>query len=159
MLNVNCQYFTIELVCSIFLGAFGILIYEMLLGYTPFETSDGDIAKLFKNIAFVRTGANSVQFPYNLMQESPMACDFVEKLLHGDPTKRLGVGINGPHEIRSHPWLYNIDWDKLRNQEIAAPYIPHLCGKYDMSLFEGDQGLRSQDGAYDGSEDHLFIGF
>ncbi|KAF0693137.1 Aste57867_15857 [Aphanomyces stellatus] len=139
--------------------AYGILVYEMLLGYTPFETPDGDIAKLFKNIAFVRTGANCVQFPHDASLESPRACDFIESLLHGDPTKRLGMGHNGSHEIRQHPWFEGIDWDKLRDQELPAPYVPPLNGRYDTSLFEGDQGLRAIDSDYDGAEDYLFHGF
>jgi serine/threonine protein kinase len=131
----------------------------MLLGYTPFEAPDGDISKLFKNIAFVRTGANSVQFPEQLMLESPVACDFVQKLLHGDPAKRLGMGHNGSHDIRTHPWFSTIDWQLLREEKLPVPYVPGLNGKYDTSLFEGDQGLRANDVPYDGKEDHLFAGF
>ncbi|RHY50306.1 hypothetical protein DYB30_000625 [Aphanomyces astaci] len=140
-------------------GAFGILIYEMFLGYTPFETPDGDIAKLFKNIAFVRTGANCVQFPHESTVDYPVACSFIEGLLHGDPTKRLGMGQNGSHEIRNHPWFEGLDWDKLRDQELSVPYLPQLNGRYDTSLFEGDQGIRSSDMDYDGAENYLFDGF
>ncbi|ETV84660.1 AGC protein kinase [Aphanomyces astaci] len=139
--------------------AFGILIYEMFLGYTPFETPDGDIAKLFKNIAFVRTGANCVQFPHESTVDYPIACSFIEGLLHGDPTKRLGMGQNGSHEIRNHPWFEGLDWDKLRDQELSVPYLPQLNGRYDTSLFEGDQGIRSSDMDYDGAENYLFDGF
>ncbi|KAF0735223.1 hypothetical protein AaE_009091 [Aphanomyces astaci] len=139
--------------------AFGILIYEMFLGYTPFETPDGDIAKLFKNIAFVRTGANCVQFPHESTVDYPVACSFIEGLLHGDPTKRLGMGQNGSHEIRNHPWFEGLDWDKLRDQELSVPYLPQLNGRYDTSLFEGDQGIRSSDMDYDGAENYLFDGF
>ncbi|ETW00626.1 AGC/PKG protein kinase, variant [Aphanomyces invadans] len=139
--------------------AFGILIYEMFLGYTPFETPDGDIAKLFKNIAFVRTGANCVQFPHDCTADFPVACSFIESLLHGDPTKRLGMGQNGSHEIRNHPWFHDLDWDKLRDQQLPVPYVPQLNGRYDTSLFEGDQGLRSTDIDYDGAENYLFEGF
>ena len=139
--------------------ALGILIYEMLLGYTPFETEDGDIAKLFKNIAFVRTGANKVQFPDDLEESQPEACDFIRKLLRGDPSKRLGVGINGAMEIRTHPWFVSLDWDALLKQEIESPYIPPLSGKYDLSCFEGDQGIRANDEPYDGGSVNIFEGF
>ncbi|KDO22112.1 AGC/PKG protein kinase [Saprolegnia parasitica CBS 223.65] len=139
--------------------AFGVLIYEMLLGYTPFETPDGDIASLFKNIAFVRTGANAVQFPPDLLSESPAVCDLVEKLLHGDPTKRLGMGVSGAHDIMSHPWFASLDWDALRSQTLETPYVPQLSSRYDTSLFDGDQGLRVNDADYDGTQDSIFEGF
>ena len=131
----------------------------MLLGYTPFETPDGDIASLFKNIAFVRTGANAVQFPPDLLAESPAVCDLVEKLLHGDPTKRLGMGVSGPTDIMSHPWFASIDWDALRSQTLETPYVPQLTSRYDTSLFDGDQGLRINDADYDGTQDSIFEGF
>ncbi|OQR88318.1 cGMP-dependent protein kinase [Achlya hypogyna] len=139
--------------------AYGVLIYEMLLGYTPFEAPDGDIASLFKNIAFVRTGANAVQFPADLLAESPLVCDLVERLLHGDPTKRLGMGLSGPQDIMSHPWFASLDWDALRAQTLEAPYVPQLTSRYDTSLFDGDQGLRNNDADYDGSQDAIFEGF
>ncbi|KAH9061538.1 hypothetical protein Ae201684P_020873 [Aphanomyces euteiches] len=139
--------------------AFGILVYEMLLGYTPFETPDGDIAKLFKNIAFVRTGANCVQFPHDFTINLPDACNFIECLLNGDPTRRLGMGRHGSQEIRNHPWFHDMDWDKLLREELPPPYVPCLNGRYDTSLFEGDQGLRNVDMDYDGAEDYLFEGF
>ncbi|OQR95727.1 cGMP-dependent protein kinase [Thraustotheca clavata] len=139
--------------------AFGVLIYEMLLGYTPFETSDGDIASLFKNIAFVRTGANAVQFPSDLLADSSQVCDLVERLLNGDPTKRLGMGVSGPQDIMGHPWFDTIDWARLRRQSIDAPYVPQLSSRYDTSLFDGDQGLRINDADYDGAQDSIFAGF
>lgn len=139
--------------------AFGILMYEMLLGYTPFETEDGDISKLFKNIAFVRTGANKVEFPSQLEESQPWACDFISKLLQGDPSKRMGAGINGSHEVRSHIYFKDIDFAKLEKLELTPPHIPHLTGRYDVSLFEGDQGLRANDQAFDDTNCQAFIDF
>lgn len=139
--------------------ALGILIYEMMLGYTPFEEDDGDIATLFKNIAFVRTGANKVRFPREIELSRPDACDFVRKLLVGDPTKRIGVGINGANEIRTHPWFKDFDWSEMIKCELPAPSVPEIQGKYDTSCFEGDQGVRSADEPFGLDEANLFKGF
>lgn len=138
--------------------ALGVLIYEMILGYTPFETEDGDISMLFKNIAFVRTGANRVNFPEELEECQPEACDFIRQLLNGDPNKRIGVGINGPSEIRNHPYFRSISWTDLEQQQTSPPHVPELSGRYDISCFEGDQGIRSNDEPFH-IDDLVFEGF
>ncbi|KAF4319397.1 hypothetical protein JM18_004238 [Phytophthora kernoviae] len=139
--------------------ALGILIYEMLVGYTPFGTGDGDTTQLFRNIAMIRTGANSVDFPYHLQENCPHACDLVRRLLQGDPTKRIGVGINGDQELRQHAWFSKIEWEKLYSKKLEPPYLPPLNGKYDISLFEGEIGNRAKDKPFDGQGDEYFVGF
>ncbi|DAZ97954.1 TPA: hypothetical protein N0F65_006379 [Lagenidium giganteum] len=139
--------------------ALGILIYEMLVGYTPFGTGDGDTTQLFRNIAMVRTGANSVDFPFHLLENCPNACDLVRRLLQGDPAKRIGVGINGDQEIRQHPWFSKIEWEKLYSMQLEPPYIPPLKGQYDISLFEGEIGNRAKDKPFDGKGDEFFVDF
>jgi hypothetical protein len=39
-----------------------------------------------------------------------VAKDFISKLLIKEPTKRLGSGETGLHDIMSHPFLQGIDW-------------------------------------------------
>ncbi|KAJ0399673.1 hypothetical protein ATCC90586_003574 [Pythium insidiosum] len=139
--------------------ALGILIYEMLVGYTPFGTGDGDTTQLFRNIAMVRTGANQVDFPFHLLENCPMACDLVKRLLQGDPAKRIGVGINGDQDLRQHPWFSRIEWDKLYTMALEPPYVPPIKNKYDISLFEGEIGNRAKDKPFDGVGDEFFTGF
>ncbi|KAF1332360.1 Agc/pkg protein kinase, partial [Globisporangium splendens] len=139
--------------------ALGILIYEMLVGYTPFGTGDGDTTQLFRNIAMVRTGANAVDFPFHLLENCPHACDLVRRLLQGDPAKRIGVGINGDQDVRQHPWFSRIEWDKLYAMALEPLYLPPLNGKYDISLFEGEIGNRAKDKPFDGKGDEFFVGF
>lgn len=139
--------------------ALGILIYEMLVGYTPFGTGDGDTTQLFRNIAMVRTGANQVDFPFHLLENCPMACDLVKRLLQGDPAKRIGVGINGDQELRQHAWFSKVEWDKLFSKTLEPPYIPPISDMDDISLFEGEIGNRAKDKPFDGNGDEFFIGF
>lgn len=47
---------------------------------------------------------------------------FVNSLLQRKPTQRLGV--NGPEEVREHPWLRDTPWEKYRSKSIASPFIP-----------------------------------
>ncbi|OWZ21717.1 AGC/PKG protein kinase [Phytophthora megakarya] len=117
--------------------ALGILIYEMLVGYTPFGTGDGDTTQLFRNIAMIRTGANSVDFPFHLQENC----------------------INGDQELRQHPWFSRIEWEKIYSMKLEPPYLPPLNGKYDISLFEGEIGNRAKDRTFDGQGDEYFVGF
>jgi len=43
-------------------------------------------------------------------------------MIQRKPMNRLG--INGPDEVKSHPWLRTFPWEKLANKEIESPFIP-----------------------------------
>jgi serine/threonine protein kinase len=45
--------------------------------------------------------------------------DLLAKLLSKDPNER--IGLKNKKEIKKHPWLKNIDWDKLLIKEIDSP--------------------------------------
>jgi len=51
-----------------------------------------------------------------------IAANFINKLLRRKPMERLGV--NGPGEVRNHPWLKNFDWKALYEKKLKAPFIP-----------------------------------
>jgi len=36
----------------------------------------------------------------------------------------LRLGINGPQEVKNHPWIRNFPWQKLYNRELTAPFLP-----------------------------------
>jgi len=36
------------------------------------------------------------------------------------------LGLEGPAEVKSHPWLRNFPWEKLYNKELEAPFIPNV---------------------------------
>jgi len=43
-------------------------------------------------------------------------------MIERKPQNRLG--INGPKEVKNHPWIVNFPWDKLYNKSLRAPFIP-----------------------------------
>jgi len=53
---------------------------------------------------------------------SKEAADFINKLLNRKSENRLGA--RGPEEVKSHPWLKNVNWDLMKKQKIKAPYLP-----------------------------------
>lgn len=99
------------------LWAYGILVYEMLCGITPFHSPNR--FELCNNIL-----SRNVEYPTNIM--SPNAIDLVSKLIVKDPAQRIGSGERGIVEIMEHPWFSDINWELVRNRSIKAPYIPDV---------------------------------
>ncbi|KAI0408743.1 Pkinase-domain-containing protein [Xylaria palmicola] len=106
----------------------GILIYEMLCGYTPFWDS-GSPMKIYENIL-----RGKVRYPAYV---HPDAQDLLERLITPDLTKRLGNLYGGPQDVKEHPWFAEVTWDRLSRKDIDAPYTPPVkAGAGDASQFD-----------------------
>jgi serine/threonine protein kinase len=67
------------------------------------------------------------------------AADFINKLIKRKPESRLGSGsIN---EIKRHPWLQGLNWEKLRSKDIESPFIPMMK----KSHFDQDEQITIED--------------
>jgi len=53
---------------------------------------------------------------------SKEAADFINRTIQRKPINRLG--LNGPEEIKNHPWLKEYSWTQLHNKQIISPFIP-----------------------------------
>ncbi|KAI3400947.1 hypothetical protein diail_1155 [Diaporthe ilicicola] len=106
----------------------GILIYEMLCGYTPFWDS-GSPMKIYENIL-----RGKVKYPAYI---NPDAQDLLERLITADLTKRLGNLFGGPKDVKQHAWFAEVTWDRLARKDIDAPYTPPVkAGAGDASQFD-----------------------
>ncbi|KAL5564666.1 hypothetical protein UlMin_027830 [Ulmus minor] len=94
--------------------AFGVLIYEMLYGTTPFK--GGSKESTLRNIASSR----QVRFPEEEEGEKAEARDLIEKLLVKDPRRRLGCA-RGATDVKRHPFFDGIKWALLRSYK--APLV------------------------------------
>ncbi|KAI0317401.1 kinase-like domain-containing protein [Amylostereum chailletii] len=109
--------------------ALGVLIFEMLTGLPPFHRSDTAPMHLYTRI---QAGPSSIRWPaINLL-----AKDIILKFLEGDPSKRFGNLQHGAGDVFAHPWFREVDWDKLRERRITAPYLPKVTSDGDASAFE-----------------------
>ncbi|KAL9942046.1 hypothetical protein ACHAO5_008352 [Verticillium nonalfalfae] len=97
----------------------GILVYEMLCGYTPFWDS-GSPMKIYENIL-----RGKVKYPQYM---DPSARDLLEKLITADLTKRLGNLYHGSKDVKNHPWFAEVTWERLAKKDIDAPYSPPVKG-------------------------------
>ncbi|KAK6841400.1 hypothetical protein PG990_006594 [Apiospora arundinis] len=106
----------------------GILIYEMLCGYTPFWDS-GSPMKIYENIL-----RGKVKYPQYI---NPDAQNLLQSLITPDLTKRLGNLYGGPQDVKNHPWFAEVTWDRLLRKDIDAPYTPPVkAGAGDASQFD-----------------------
>ena len=105
----------------------GILIFEMLAGFTPFY--DQTPMKTYEKIL-----ACKVHYPSHF---HPDVVDLLTKLITPDLTRRLGNLQNGPEDIRNHRWFSEVIWEKLLLKDIETPYEPPItAGVGDTSLFD-----------------------
>uniref|UniRef100_A0A8C3X5T4 Protein kinase C delta type n=1 Tax=Cyanoderma ruficeps TaxID=181631 RepID=A0A8C3X5T4_9PASS len=102
--------------------SFGVLLYEMLIGQSPFHGDDED--ELFESIR-----VDTPHYPRWITKESK---DILEKLFERDPAKRLGVTGN----IREHPFFKTINWTVLEKREADPPFKPKVKSASDYNNFD-----------------------
>mmetsp|Transcript_18716 Transcript_18716/g.40590 ORF Transcript_18716/g.40590 Transcript_18716/m.40590 type:complete len:337 (+) Transcript_18716:77-1087(+) len=105
---------------------FGILVYEMAFGGTPFKGASQGVT--FQNIT-------SKEFKIHIPDQPSVSSGckkLVRGLLNRDVTKRLG-SKHGASELRKHPFFEGIKWSLVGNMK--PPYIPSLRNPYDTSHF------------------------
>ncbi|EAR84529.3 Serine/Threonine kinase domain protein (macronuclear) [Tetrahymena thermophila SB210] len=97
--------------------ALGIIVYECMMGRRPYlgrtrqEIRDQILARQ------VQIKKSEVPDKWSLE-----AADFCNRLIQRKPMNRLG--LNGPEEVKNHPWFKGFPWQKLINKEIEPPYVP-----------------------------------
>ncbi|RPD62183.1 hypothetical protein L226DRAFT_601084 [Lentinus tigrinus ALCF2SS1-7] len=106
--------------------AFGVLMYEMLLGYSPFRGDDQE--EIFEAIL-----EDEPLYPTTLPHDT---VSILQKLLTRDPTGRLGSGMGDAEEIKGQPFFNDVNFDDVLNKRIPPPYLPTINGTADTSNFD-----------------------
>uniref|UniRef100_A0A3P8X323 Protein kinase C n=1 Tax=Cynoglossus semilaevis TaxID=244447 RepID=A0A3P8X323_CYNSE len=102
--------------------SFGVLLYEMLVGQSPFHGRDEE--QLFQSI---RT--DNPVYPEFLSKD---AKGILIKLLVREPEERLGI----KGDIRSHSFFHSTDWSALEQRQVVPPFRPTLASPSDYSNFD-----------------------
>uniref|UniRef100_A0A8C7ZGY3 Protein kinase C n=1 Tax=Oryzias sinensis TaxID=183150 RepID=A0A8C7ZGY3_9TELE len=102
--------------------SFGVLVYEMLIGQSPFQGDDED--ELFEAI---RT--DTPHYPRWITKDSK---NLLEQLFMKDPITRMSVVGN----IRLHSFFKSINWTALEKRQVEPPYKPKVKSPSDCSNFD-----------------------
>jgi len=119
------EYIPPEVICGKRYGfnfdwwGFGNILYEMLFGFPPF--SDRNKSDLFKKIVYQEPSFRGINI-------SDDAQDLLKRLLKKDPKERIK-----PHEIPSHPWFKNLNFEDIMNLRVDPPFKPKVKNDEDLS--------------------------
>ncbi|KAF2363804.1 Protein kinase C-terminal [Trinorchestia longiramus] len=106
--------------------SFGVLLYEMMVGKSPFKGCDED--HLFWLIC------NEEPFYPRFL--TIQAQSILKQLLDKDCTKRLGIPYSPYGDIQCHPFYKYVDWSKIERKEVETPYKPKLRHILDVQFFD-----------------------
>uniref|UniRef100_A0AAR2L6M5 protein kinase C n=1 Tax=Pygocentrus nattereri TaxID=42514 RepID=A0AAR2L6M5_PYGNA len=104
----------------------GVLIYEMLVGESPFPGDDEE--EVFDSIV-----NDEVRYPRFLSSE---AIAIMRRLLRRNPERRLGSGEKDAEEVKKQPFFRNMDWEALLLRKLPPPFVPSIGDKEDVSNFD-----------------------
>uniref|UniRef100_A0A674F4U0 protein kinase C n=1 Tax=Salmo trutta TaxID=8032 RepID=A0A674F4U0_SALTR len=104
----------------------GVLIYEMLVGESPFPGDDEE--EVFDSIV-----NDEVRYPRFLSTE---AIAIMRRLLRRNPERRLGSGEKDADEIKKQPFFRGLDWEALLQRKLPPPFVPSIKGQEDVSNFD-----------------------
>eukprot|EP00073_Rattus_norvegicus_P044002 XP_017446092.1 PREDICTED: serine/threonine-protein kinase N2 isoform X1 [Rattus norvegicus] len=106
----------------------GVLIYEMLVGESPFPGDDEE--EVFDSIV-----NDEVRYPRFLSTE---AISIMRRLLRRNPERRLGAGEKDAEDVKKHPFFRLTDWSALLDKKVKPPFVPTIRGREDVSNFDDE---------------------
>lgn len=130
------QYFAPEIIFSnghdegVDCWAFGVLIYEMIVGRSPFYTPGINELSLFQNIINV-----DYSFPPNEVVDN-VTQEVIQHLLVKSQASRYKCVSGEDKNIRDHEWFDGIEFDKLVKKQYCAPWVPHIQNPLDAMYFD-----------------------
>ncbi|CAF1046714.1 unnamed protein product [Adineta steineri] len=104
----------------------GVLIYEMLVGESPFPGDDEE--EVFDSIV-----NDEVKYPKFLSVES---ITIMKRLLRKNVSHRLGAGEHDAADVKRQSFFKNLIWDDLLSKKIKPPFVPTVRSPDDVSNFD-----------------------
>ncbi|KAJ1562726.1 camp-dependent protein kinase catalytic subunit [Nowakowskiella sp. JEL0078] len=130
----------------------GVVIYEMLAGYTPFGKGH-DLNLIYKNVV---AGIDNPRHRWS-SQIKDEAKNLLWRMMDANQNTRLGSGLNnidtphlsnpildynlvmedaGANEIKAHPWFSCINWKEIATKANNGPILPDVENELDIKNFD-----------------------
>ncbi|KAI7816133.1 hypothetical protein BC939DRAFT_470279 [Gamsiella multidivaricata] len=134
--------------------AFGVLMYEMLLGRAPFSGEEED--DIYDSIL-----EDEPLYPHGFGRHEQA---LLQSLLVKVPSLRLGAGPTDAEEIKAHAYFSNVNFDDVYHKRIRPPFLPKVSSATDVSNFDSEftseaPGETPTDYRLNNVEQDLFKGF
>ncbi|XP_067088044.1 serine/threonine-protein kinase N1b, partial [Osmerus mordax] len=104
----------------------GVLVYEMLVGESPFPGDDEE--EVFDSIV-----NDEVRYPNFLSAD---AISIMRRLLRRNPERRLGSGERDAEDVKKQAFFKGMLWAALLQKQLPSPFLPALGGRHDVSNFD-----------------------
>ncbi|XP_073846969.1 serine/threonine-protein kinase N isoform X13 [Musca autumnalis] len=104
----------------------GVLIFEMLVGESPFPGDDEE--EVFDSIV-----NDEVRYPRFLSLE---AIAIMRRLLRKNPERRLGSSERDAEDVKRQAFFRSIVWDDLLLRRVRPPFVPTITHLEDVSNFD-----------------------
>ncbi|XP_055688838.1 serine/threonine-protein kinase N isoform X4 [Lutzomyia longipalpis] len=104
----------------------GVLIFEMLVGESPFPGDDEE--EVFDSIV-----NDEVRYPRFLSLE---AIAIMRRLLRKNPERRLGSSERDAEDVKKQAFFRQIAWDDLLMRKVKPPFVPTIRHLEDVSNFD-----------------------
>ena len=126
--------------------ALGVVLYEMLVGQTPFIHVGATKMTLFRRIC-----RGKIAFPdakKHGIDVHKDAKQLIASLLNKDIAARLGSSITeGDEPLRTNPWFQGLLTDfhhVFLNEKVSAPWCPNVNNELDTSYFDSHDELEKE---------------
>ncbi|KAF7494294.1 Serine/threonine-protein kinase N [Sarcoptes scabiei] len=105
---------------------FGVLIFEMLVGESPFPGDDEE--EVFDLIVH-----EEVKYPKFLSLE---AVSIMRRLMRKSPEKRLGSTQRDAEDVKRQPFFRTMNFENLLSKKIRPPFVPKINNIEDVANFD-----------------------
>ena len=104
----------------------GVILYEIMFNKLPYKSKSkkeylDDLSS--SHSALIKEDELNIKW-------SRECADFINKCIQ--IKAELRIGFAGIEELKTHIWIKDFDWDKLKKKELIAPFIPR--GKNNYSI-------------------------
>ena len=118
--------------------AIGVIGYEFLLGYRPYNGKNRKEIKekIFSEKVIIKPEQKQKGWSEDVV-------DFINKLLERNKNQRLGYN-KGVQELKEHEWLKYYPWEELEQKILPAPFMPEQIDNFDKSYCESVEKITEQ---------------